>query len=191
MIFKEYAKKEFGIRGKIEQKERERRGHEKMKERQGNIRNHMEQVAEEYPIIKDASLVRYKSYLMDQVSKMDGARLLSGRIVDKLNKNPTIGHLAEEDLLNKVYLRDNDIIPVPPTSNEFDKQILFNAMVSFFRYKEFQKSEGCKLSDFFQKILKKKIEIEIEKRNEEFSVKNIKFYTAVGTPLDFNYGVDG
>jgi hypothetical protein len=143
-------------------------------ERSIDIRLKTQELLKKHPDILKTQ--RYSMYLEEETYTMNSGSKKS------LN---TKGHLAEKDLLNDVYIKDNDHILVLNQKGLDEKEKVFLDLVDFFGNESFQKKEECRLGKFSKGYLYSKFEKAGKK------VEDIKFFTAVGTPLDFNFGVDG
>ena len=141
-----------------------------------------EKLLEKYP--NELFLQKYIDYLTKEAESMDGFTVRHLRLVGP-NGVISSGHLAEEYFLDKVNIKASErVLSLRSKTNEAKKKV-FSDLVKYYEHPAFQKDEECQLSRVIKKILFKAF----AKKGVE--IKDIFFYSGVGTTLDFNFGVDG
>ena len=187
--FKIYLERERGIEKKAGKKrekelrtalenEKEEKEILLIKEKRNELK---ESVLKKYP--NEVKLQRYIDFLKKEAKSM-GCKVKKLKIVDERGVESN-GHKAERDFLNDVYVSLNERV-LTLAKKDFDsKEKVFDSFIEFYSDELFQKDEVCELGEFTKNFLKEQIE------NFGVKIKNIEFLTGVGTPLDFNFGVDG
>ncbi len=163
-------------RAKLEELEKKRKRDELNRERMARTLA----LLEKYP--EELFLVRYTDYLRIEAKSM-GLDIKGLNIVGK-DGEETPGHRAERDFLNDVQIGPHQRILALRDKSEKTKRKVFADLVEYYGGEEFQKDEACKLEEFTSLYLYRML----SKRN---SIEDVSFKTAVGTPLDFNFGIDG
>ena len=180
----------------------ERRRNKRLRERQ---RFHQEQqhfhrfersILAKYPAI--LQLQSYNDYLKAIVERMDGQHVRNGRIVFDATGKESVGHMAEYAVFGRPAIGPRSRIITLRSCEPESKRLVFDDLVCYYGHDFFHKrtvraksaveeesGEQCLLGTFARSAL------EMLLSRQGYANVDIKIVSAVGTPLDFHFGVDG
>lgn len=125
-------------------------------------------------------------YLKDQ-ARQRGLIEKNGYLVDPVTRKVDRGQVCEEALLGRYRVGRNEKIPVPINKDMRTYAKARNFIIDFV--KDHQPMESAKkeenISGQLESIIRSRL------TDERLSFSAVNFYTAVGSPLDYQYGVDG
>ncbi len=136
----------------------------------------------------------YGEYLNGVVHRMNGCHVKGTRIVQDGTNQEDVGHRIERELFGRPRIGARQNVITPKRVDIEAKEEVFDDLVAYYGHDFFQRrierakkvdgKEGCQLEQFMQSTLIKGLN-NMGARNPE-----IKIVSAVGTPLDFHFGVD-
>lgn len=131
-------------------------------------------------------VISYVDYIKQEAERR-GLVEKMGQMVDAHTKKVDRGQVCEEALLGRCVIGKNEKIPVPidRKSGTYSraKNIIFD-FAKTHQPREKEKNEQ-NVSAEVEAMIKGKL------MDKNLDFKTVKFYTAVGTPLDYQYGIDG
>lgn len=141
-------------------------------------------------------LQKYTDYLKDEVRSMPNQTVKGSHIILKDTGFQSPGHKAERFVLGYPVIRKKQNIPVLRLGykNLDYKDLIFEDLVDYYGSDLFQKVNGVKKGgeDSSECLLAKFAGQTIVSflRKADINVKSYRFVSLVGTPVDFNFGVD-
>ncbi|HHE45727.1 MAG TPA: hypothetical protein ENL05_00030, partial [Candidatus Moranbacteria bacterium] len=138
----------------------------------------------EAPIAKKT----YREYLKEMAEKR-GLVVKYGRMVDRQTRKVSDGNLCEESILGRCQIGKLENIPIP--SSNLDPIVREKAKKEIFEFVKKHQPDSNKsaLAPQIENFVQEEIKPIAEKYQQK--LKQVKFYTAVGSPLDYQYGIDG
>ncbi len=132
-------------------------------------------------------LLPYADYIKKEAERR-GLTEKMGMMVNPETRKVDRGQECEQELLGKCKIDRKEKIPVPADRTAVTLQKAKNEIFEFARNHQPHKNEQDE-----ENISKEVEQIIKEKLNESDLPKpdTVKFYTAVSTPLDYQYGIDG
>lgn len=112
-----------------------------------------------------------------------------GRIVDPHTGKISEGNQCEEAILGRCAIKRSEMVPIPASNlNPIIREKAKNALFKFVKNHQPESNESEIITNI-KGLLQKKAESIAKKYSQKISLVN--FYTAVGSPLDYQYGIDG
>ena len=143
---------------------------------------------EKSPIVK----MMYRKYL-EETAQRKRLIIKRGRMVDPGTKKVSDGNLCEESILGRCNIKMWEMIPVPAKKARLDritKEKAKKYLFAFVRKRQPKSNQDrMNLISNIERFIQQKIEPVAEENNQK--IKQVKVYSAIGSPLDFQYGVDG
>lgn len=140
------------------------------------------------PIVK----MMYRKYL-EETAQRKRLIIKRGRMVDPGTKKVSDGNLCEESILGRCNIKMWEMIPVPAKKARLDritKEKAKKYLFAFVRKRQPKSNQDrMNLISNIERFIQQKIEPVAEENNQK--IKQVKVYSAIGSPLDFQYGVDG
>ena len=140
------------------------------------------------PIVK----MMYRKYL-EETAQRKGLIIKGDRMVDPDTKKVSDGNLCEESILGRCNIKMWEMIPVPAKKARLDritKEKAKKYLFAFVRKRQPKSNQDrMNLISNIERFIQQKIEPVAEENNQK--IKQVKVYSAIGSPLDFQYGVDG
>lgn len=135
--------------------------------------------------------VMYMPYgkFLEGIAKKIGCVERRGRIVDPHTGKISDGNLCEEAILGRCAIGRQEMVPVPASGLDLViREKAKNALFKFTKNHQPKSNESEVITSIKDLVQKK---IEPIARNCGQKIEQIDFYTAVGSPLDYHYGIDG
>ncbi len=138
----------------------------------------------ETPIVKKT----YHKYL-EEMAKKRGLIVKGGRMVNPYTKKISDGNLCEESILGRCKINKFEMVPVP--SSNLNNIVREKAKKEIFEFVKKHQPDNNKsaLASQIRSFIQKEIEPIAKKYHQ--NIERVDFYTAVGSPLDYQYGIDG
>ncbi len=154
-----------------------------------NLRNERTNILlEKYPEV--LALRKYQAYLEDESKTMDGSmRVKELHFVYPDGEEPE-SKKAERFFLSEVYIKKDQWVLILQNKKKWAKDLVFDELVDYYSDDVFQRRVECgecRIKKYSQQALEKVFN---SPKYKDLMVKNIRFFTAVGTPLDFSFGFD-
>ncbi|MFC1644507.1 hypothetical protein ACFL08_00595 [Patescibacteria group bacterium] len=128
----------------------------------------------------------YAEYVKREAAKR-GLIEKKGYMVNPITREIDRGHVCEESLLGKCKIGRKEKVPVPTRKTPEDYEKVKNALFDFAR--QHQPAEKDKSE---QNVSREAELVLIQKlKQANLNISEVNFYTAVGTPLDYQCGIDG
>ncbi len=126
---------------------------------------------------------------IERIAKKMGCAEKHGRIINLHTGKISDGNLCEEAVLGKCNIKRNEMIPVPASNlNPIIRKQAENVLFKFTKNHQ-PKDNESKVITRVKELIQEKTGPIAENHGQE--IKQVKFYTAVGSPLDYLYGIDG
>ncbi len=132
-------------------------------------------------------LLSYADYLKREAEKRGMVEKM-GMMVDSQTRKADRGQECEQALLGRCNIKRTEKVPVPINTTAKTYQMAKDEIFEFT--KKHQPAEDEHDQENVSREIEQMIKEKIDKSDLPKPVA-IKFYTAIGTPLDYQYGIDG
>jgi len=128
----------------------------------------------------------YAEYIQGE-AKRRGLFEKMGQMIDPHTRKVDRGQICEEAILGRCVIDRNERTPVPIDRSIRTYEKAKNQMFDFAREHQpvEQEKNEQNISKEVELIIKSKL------KDKNLNIADVRFYTAVGTPLDYQCGIDG
>lgn len=129
-------------------------------------------------------LISYKNYIKRE-AELRGLKEKRGMMVNPHTGKIDRGNECEIAILGRCQISSSEMIPVPIDRSKLTYHKAKNEIIGFVkRHQPIERNEQ-NVSREIEDMVKSKL------RDKGVNILNVRFYTAVGSPLDYQYGIDG